>query len=154
MQCGDGPPALVGVEWFSHKGVWLFYGSLVLTGRILLGTLLQTEPYVSWTIVNVVHACITFVTFHWIKGSPFETMWFPGSDRLTWWEQLDMRKQATPNRKFCVAMVIFLFLVCYEATPLEKRFALLHALNFVVAVVMIVAKLPVMDKVRIFGINK
>ena len=154
MQCGDGPPASVGVEWLGHKGAWLFYVSLVLGARFVLGTVLQTESYVTWTVVNLVHAVITFVAFHWIKGNPFPTLWFPSSDKLTWWEQLDMRKQATPNRKFCFAMVIFLFLASYEATPLERRFTWIHALNFALAVVNIIAKLPMMHKVRLFGINK
>mmetsp|Transcript_2714 Transcript_2714/g.4745 ORF Transcript_2714/g.4745 Transcript_2714/m.4745 type:complete len:155 (-) Transcript_2714:470-934(-) len=154
MNSGDGPPSQVGVEWLNRKGAWLFYVAILVFSRLLLGAVLQLEPYMAWTVVNVVHAIVTFVAFHWIKGNPFPTFWNPSSDKLTWWEQLDHRKQATPSRKFCVIVVLALFLVTYEATPVRSQTTLVHMINAIVFVVMVIAKLPSMDKVRLFGINK
>jgi len=144
----------VGVEWLGFKGTWTFYIVVLLSARLLLGTVLGLESYLAWTFVNVGHAVVTFFAFHWIKGSPFVTMWNQDWDSLTWWEQLDFRKQATPNRKFCMVVVFSLFLMAYETTPFDRTYLFIHLINLIAFVVMVIAKLPAMDKVRIFGINK
>jgi len=147
------PQRDVGVEWLGKKGSWAFYCALLVAARALVGALFGLPSYFSWTIVNVGHAAFTFVLFHWIKGTPFVTFWNQSCYELTWWEQLDHREQGTPNRKFCTVLVLLLFFVTYESTPLDREHAAVHALNLITFGVLFVAKLPLMDKVRLFGIN-
>mmetsp|Transcript_9672 Transcript_9672/g.20403 ORF Transcript_9672/g.20403 Transcript_9672/m.20403 type:complete len:155 (+) Transcript_9672:182-646(+) len=153
MQSGDMPRRDVGVEWLGQKGSWAFYLFILLTARVLIGALLSLRSFIAWTVVNVGHAAFTFVVFHWLKGMPFVTFWNQSCHELTWWEQLDHREQGTPNRKFCMVVVIALYLITYESTPLDRQHAPVHSLNLIASTVLFIAKLPAMDKVRIFGIN-
>lgn len=156
MQAGHGSaPGDVGVSWLHGKGSWLFYIGLLAAVRHVLGLLPGLPPHVAWSVLNIGHAALTFVTFHWLKGSPFPTYWSltpAGVDACTWWEQLDRRWQQTPARKFCVAVVLALWVLAVEATPAAAWGW--HAANGVAFGVVFVAKLPVMDRVRIFGINR
>jgi hypothetical protein len=111
MQAGHGSaPVDVGVEWLRAKGAWSFYILLIFTVRIIIGTILDLEPYQSWSTINILHATVTFFVFHWIKGSPFPTNWVEdyNVDKYTWWEQIDRKRQNTPNRKFFTAVVVAL----------------------------------------------
>lgn len=156
MQAGHGSqPDDVGVEWLNAPAAWAFYTSLILGVRFLVGLFPGAADYHAWTFVNVTHAVITFYIFHWLKGNPFPTYWAlctPSNDKRTWWEQLDNRWQHTPSRKFCTAIVVVLYLLSVRATP--PQLVALHLVNFVAFVVLFVAKLPVMDSVRILGINR
>ncbi|THU65795.1 hypothetical protein C4D60_Mb05t07410 [Musa balbisiana] len=95
---------------------------------------------------------ITYHFFHWKKGTPFsDDQGIYNS--LTWWEQIDNGKQLTRNRKFLTVVPVvlnnFVMLCCYFTTdPDPMRF-----LNTVAVIVLVIAKLPNMHKVRIFGIN-
>ncbi|KAK4523401.1 hypothetical protein GAYE_PCTG52G1296 [Galdieria yellowstonensis] len=155
MQAGHGSaPVDVGVEWLRAKGAWSFYILLIFTVRIIIGTILDLEPYQSWSTINILHATVTFFVFHWIKGSPFPTNWVEdyNVDKYTWWEQIDRKRQNTPNRKFFTAVVVALYLLAVHSTP--KDYIAVHLANFVAFIIVFIAKMPWMHKVRIFGINK
>lgn len=156
MQAGHGSqPDDVGVEWLNAPAAWAFYLGIVATVRFLVGLFPGVRDFQAWTVVNVLHACITFYIFHWVKGNPFPTHWAactPGNDKRTWWEQLDHRWQNTPSRKFCTALVCILYLFAARKTP--PSFFAYHCVNLVAFAVVFIAKLPAMDSVRILGINR
>ncbi|KAF7002965.1 hypothetical protein CFC21_018364 [Triticum aestivum] len=92
---------------------------------------------------------ITYHFFHWKKGTPFaddQGMY----NRLTWWEQMDNGKQLTRNRKFLVVVPVVLYLIASHTTDYQHPMLFL---NTIAVTVLVVAKLPNMHKVRIFGIN-
>lgn len=156
MQAGHGSqPGDVGVEWLNAPAAWAFYLGLIASVRFLVGLFPGLQHCYAWTFVNVMHATITFYIFHWLKGNPFPSYWAlttPNNDRRTWWEQLDHRWQHTPSRKFCTAIVLVLYLFAVMTTPPD--YLALHIANFIAFVVVFVAKLPIMDQVRILGINR
>nr|CAD1844515.1 unnamed protein product [Ananas comosus var. bracteatus] len=104
----------------------------------------------AWTIVNLFHFAITYHFFHWKKGTPFaddQGMY----NTLTWWEQMDNGKQLTRNRKFLVVVPWFCkYLIASHTTDYQHPMLFLNTLA---VMVLVVAKLPNMHKVRIFGIN-
>eukprot|EP00188_Purpureofilum_apyrenoidigerum_P004339 Plantae.Rhodophyta-Purpureofilum_apyrenoidigerum.ctg4834.p1 GENE.Plantae.Rhodophyta-Purpureofilum_apyrenoidigerum.ctg4834~~Plantae.Rhodophyta-Purpureofilum_apyrenoidigerum.ctg4834.p1 ORF type:complete len:156 (-),score=7.42 Plantae.Rhodophyta-Purpureofilum_apyrenoidigerum.ctg4834:651-1118(-) len=155
MQAGHGSVTSdVGVEWLGRKGSWTFYITLLLVGRVLM-SMFGAEPYAAWTLVNTIHCVITFFTFHWVKGNPYPTYWLfvpENEDRYTWWEQIDHGWQFTPSRKFCILLVVVLYLMALGATPWTHVWV--HTLNFAAFVIAFTPKMPCMDKVRLFGINK
>ncbi|ORZ01338.1 ORMDL family [Syncephalastrum racemosum] len=88
--------------------------------------------------------------FHWVQGIPFENN--QGAyDGLTLWEQIDGGVQFTATRKFFTAVPIALFLLSTHYTHYDM---FQFGINFTALLVVLVAKLPVMHRVRIFGINK
>lgn len=151
-------PADVGVEWLNSKGSWAYYVSVLLFARTLVAALLGTlggDPALAWSVVNIGHCLVTFFAFHWVKGNPFPTFFSftsPDVDRFTWWEQIDQRWQNTPSRKFCRVVVVVLYLLAVDDAPWNHF--LLQFANLVAFTVAFVAKVPAMDGVRIFGINK
>lgn len=158
MQSGHGETRSdVGVEWLRAKGSWTFYALLLVGLRVFFGFGLGlTEPQ-SWTILNVVHACTTFIVFHWVKGNPFHTAWVDMTgkgEKQTWWEQIDGSVQNTPSRKFLLGVVVVLYIMALHSAPFERKYAFVHFANLVAFLVVFVAKLPVMHGVRLFGINR
>lgn len=156
MQAGHGSlPDNVGVEWLNAPAAWGFYVGLIGTVRLVAGMAPGVKNHEAWTFVNVLHAVSTFFFFHWVKGNPFPTYWAytsPAADRHTFWEQIDRRWQNTPSRKFCVAVVVLLYMVTVLSTP--RTLPGYHILNFGAFAVVFIAKLPAMDEVRILGINR
>lgn len=70
---------------------------------------------------------------------------------MTFWEQLDYGSQFTPTKKYLTIFPILLFLMSTHYTHYDLW---MFAVNLGVLLVNLVAKLPAMDRVRIFGINK
>ena len=136
-------------EWLSTSGGWAFILSLIalcwLASAAALG-----DPGAAWTAVHLTHGAVTFYLFHWMKGSPVAAD--QGKyDGLTFWEQLDDGVQNTATRKFLIFLPALTFALAshgsdYSAQPL--------GLNLVVLAVLLVAKLPAMHTVRLFGINR
>ncbi|KAG5461907.1 MAG: ORMDL family [Olpidium bornovanus] len=92
----------------------------------------------------------SFFMFHWIRGVPFE--FNQGAfDDLTLWEQIDHGVQFTPTRKFLTAFPILLFLLSTHYTNYDVP---TFMINLTALVVVLIAKLPSMDRVRLFGINE
>jgi hypothetical protein len=168
------------VEFFGGKGFWAFYIFFLFTSRLFLGLLITaiTTPHLThtsdhgigigisiesdgtvngyspytWTLVNVLHTCVTFVIIHWLKGTPF---WIPGVqgryDKDTFWEQIDDGRQYTTTRKILTLIPVTLFLLANYDTQwhIKPMIINLFALGFAV-----VPKHAALDHVRIFGINK
>lgn len=122
---------------------------LVLLGWLAASAALG-DPGAAWTVVHLAHGLLSFYLFHWMKGSPVASD--QGKyDALTFWEQLDDGVQNTATRKFLIALPAVTFALAshgsdYSAQPL--------GLNLVVLLVLLVAKLPAMHTVRLFGINR
>ncbi|KAI8989606.1 ORMDL family [Pilobolus umbonatus] len=89
--------------------------------------------------------------FHWLQGTPTLNTYQGVYDGLTVWEQIDDGIQFTATRKFLMAVPIILFLLSTHYTHYD---VLQFAVNFIILVIVLIAKLPSMHKVRIFGINK
>eukprot|EP00271_Cylindrocystis_brebissonii_P014462 TRINITY_DN35805_c0_g1_i1.p1 TRINITY_DN35805_c0_g1~~TRINITY_DN35805_c0_g1_i1.p1 ORF type:complete len:223 (-),score=30.89 TRINITY_DN35805_c0_g1_i1:199-867(-) len=139
-------------EWFLYPGVWSMYVFFVVAAWLLILSILGCSAGTAWTLVSILHFVVTFYLFHWKKGSPFsedQGLY----DKLTWWEQLDQSRQLTKNRKFltCVPFVLYL-IASYTARNLEYSEPML-AINTVVVFTLIIAKLPLLHQVRLFGIN-
>ncbi|EFC37479.1 predicted protein [Naegleria gruberi] len=131
---------------------WAIHFALVLYGKAFGDLQDTTRKVYTWTILNLLHSLITFVLFHWKKGSPYDySMGYNDHSRLTLWEQLDDQKQFTPTRKFMfVVPCVLLLLTSYFVGDNM----LLLFVNVVATVVVVLAKLPSFHKRRIFGINK
>ena len=136
-------------EWVSTAGGWAFILVLIALGWLAAAALLG-DPGVAWTVVHLAHGALTYYLFHWMKGSPVAAD--QGKyDGLTFWEQLDDGVQNTATRKFLLFLPALTFALAshgsdYSAQPL--------GLNLVVLLVLLVAKLPAMHTVRLFGINR
>ncbi|PNT69223.1 ORM1-like protein 2 isoform X2 [Brachypodium distachyon] len=163
------PPADLNknTEWFMYPGVWTTYILILFFSWLLVLSVFGCTAGMAWTVVNLFHFAITYHFFHWKKGTPF------ADDQgvyntLTWWEQMDSGQQLTRNRKFLavvpVVLQAHLVHITYNVnTEYRSRYLIaLHttdyqhpmlSLNTLAVTVLVVAKLPNMHKVRIFGIN-
>ena len=135
------------VEWVG-PAFFVFYGLLVGLSWGLLKLWLDTP--LAWTYVHLLHSAVTFYLMHWRKGSPF------GDDqgkyrRLTFWEQIDGGVQRTGNRKLLTAIPVVVYLLASKTSDYSEQPLLL---NFGGVLVSVLAKLPEMHGVRVFGINK
>lgn len=125
---------------------------LVKQCRLLCLTIafLDSGGGLAWTYVHLIHGVITFYLLHWSKGSPIQDeqgKW----DFDTFWEQLDDGQQGTITRKFFTVVPVALFVLATHGSDFGRQPLLL---NLVVVVVLVVAKIPLMHRVRIFGINR
>jgi hypothetical protein len=125
---------------------------LLLPGWLLISAV-TNDPGLAWTYVHLVHGVISYYLLHWSKGSMS-----PGDptdqglyDRLTVWEQLDNQTYGTGNRKFFTAVPIVLFVLATHGADFRKQPL---GLNLAVVLVLLIAKMPALHKVRIFGINQ
>ena len=105
--------------------------------------------YWSWTITNATHCVITTIYLHWLKGSMFDEQ--GEMSAMTLWEQLEGR----PNT-FVVKRVLTVVptLLCYAACHFSNYDYEVCVWNVVLWLIHVSAKLPVMNGVRIFGINR
>ncbi|CAM0905801.1 unnamed protein product [Alopecurus aequalis] len=148
-------------EWFMYPGVWTTYILLLFFAWLLVLSVSGCSPGAAWTAVNLGHFAvrtapvassylITYHFFHWKKGTPFAADDQGIYNRLTWWEQIDNGQQLTRNRKFLTVVPVVLYLIASHLTDYNQPMLFL---NTVAVLVLVVAKLPNMHKVRIFGIN-
>ncbi|KAL6871546.1 hypothetical protein ACP4OV_014375 [Aristida adscensionis] len=154
-------------EWFMYPGVWTTYILLLFFAWLLVLSVSGCSPGAAWTVVNLAHFAvrprpallglsplrapgITYHFFHWKKGTPFAADDQGIYNRLTWWEQIDNGQQLTRNRKFLTVVPVVLYLIASHLTDYKQPMLFL---NTVAVLVLVVAKLPNMHKVRIFGIN-
>ncbi|KAG8080705.1 hypothetical protein GUJ93_ZPchr0007g3854 [Zizania palustris] len=137
-------------EWFMYPGVWTTYILLLFFAWLLVLSVSGCSPGTAWTVVNLSHFAITYHFFHWKKGTPFAADDQGIYNRLTWWEQIDNGQQLTRNRKFLTVVPVVLYLITSHLTDYKQPMLFF---NTITVVVLVVAKLPNMHKVRIFGIN-
>ncbi|EAY16866.1 ORMDL family protein [Trichomonas vaginalis G3] len=150
MKKSSSLPAILNknVQFIDNPVCWVFYTLLFLFLRIFLSGLGFSIP-MAWTLVSWVHGIVTIILFHWIKGSPFIDD-HGAYSQLTFWEQIDDQLQNTRARKFLIIFPIILFFLAVDSGHWELAYIFL---NFPILFVCILAKLPFMHGVRIFGIN-
>jgi hypothetical protein len=129
--------------WF--LGVYL---TLVLAVQLLSLTVMS-DMRSTWTVTNAIHLMITLVYVHWLKGSLYDEQ--GEMNALTVWEQLEATQGTKPVRQ---VLLIVPTVLTYTACWAAQYHAHTSLLNIVLWLVAIAAKLPFMNGVRIFGINR
>ncbi|KAH7659557.1 ORMDL family protein [Dioscorea alata] len=149
MQTVPPPDLNKNTEWFMYPGVWTTYILILFFSWLIVLSVFGCTAGMAWTLVNLFHFSVTYYFFHWKKGTPFSEDQGIYNNR-TWWEQIDNGKQLTRNRKFLTVVPVVLYLIASHTTDYQYPWIIL---NTIAVFVLLVAKLPNMHKVRIFGIN-
>jgi len=133
---------------------WPLVVVFVIGGQFLLS--LFFPSCLAWIILLFLHNVISFILFHWIKGVPFGDFHkVQGKyDKLTLWEQLDNGVQYTTTRKFFTAELIILYLWVLHISVVNGYGTGVFVLNTATFIPCLLGKMPLMNKVRILGINK
>ena len=105
------------------------------------------SPFLS--IFNIFYVQVTFLYFHWIRGSPdFKTQ--GEYNAYTLYEQIDAGVPWTNTKKYLMLMPTLInYIACHTADykPINV------VVNCGIFLICIIAKIPEMHLVRIFGIN-
>ncbi|CAG8635689.1 13260_t:CDS:2 [Ambispora leptoticha] len=137
-------------NWVYFKGAWFFHIIIIMSIKIIFSIIPGVSPEASWTLTNLSYDIASFVMFHWVKGVPFD--FNSGAyDSLTLWEQIDHGVQFTPAKKYLTVVPIGLFLLSTHYTHYD---IFTFLINFMAASIALIAKLPQLHKVRLFGINR
>ncbi|KAH9816930.1 ORMDL family-domain-containing protein [Melampsora americana] len=142
---GVGPN--LNADWVDYKGAWVIHIVLIFFGKILVDIIPGITQDVSWTTVNIAYDVVTYIMFHYVTGTPFESS---GGvyDRLTMWEQIDTGAHYTPTKKWLTILPAALFLLCTHYTRLDL-YPFLFALNFASTLCLgLLPKLPVFHRLR------
>ncbi|RMZ92864.1 ORM1 1 [Brachionus plicatilis] len=139
------------VSWLNSKGIWFTYVIFVFTMHLILLSLPFLSTAVAWTLTNVLHNVAAFYLLHIVKGAPWETSDQGKARSYTYWEQIDDGVQFTATRKFLTTVPIVLFLMASFYTKYDPTH---FFINVSTLIVVLIAKLPQLHGVRIFGINK
>lgn len=130
----------------SHRFLIIVYLTLVVLVQLL--TMLVTYEF-SWTITNAVHLALTLVYIHWLKGSLYDQQ--GEMDHLTIWEQLEGTQDTKTVREvLLIVPTVLTYMACHFA-DYDKQTCVVNIVFWCVAVL---AKLPFMNGVRLFGINR
>ncbi|OEU18466.1 hypothetical protein FRACYDRAFT_163750, partial [Fragilariopsis cylindrus CCMP1102] len=103
----------------------------------------------SWTVTNAVHCLVTTIYLHWVKGSMFDEHGELAA--MTLWEQLEGRSQILNVKR---TLFIVPTVLCYAACHFSKYSYIVCFSNVILWIVHMMGKLPIMNGVRIFGINQ
>ncbi|QDZ23545.1 ORMDL domain-containing protein [Chloropicon primus] len=142
------PQLNANVEWVNRKSFWTFYVTIVLVLWLMVSTAVPIG--LAWTYVNLIHNSVTFYLLHWKKGTP--VYYDQGKyDHLTFWEQVDGGSQFTDNKKFFTIIPIAIFIIATNSSDFREQPLLLNVMSLLAV---LIAKMPQMHTVRIFGINK
>ncbi|KAJ3015533.1 hypothetical protein HKX48_004558 [Thoreauomyces humboldtii] len=136
--------------WVNLRGSWLTNLLVMVVIRLGMAIVPGISTEASWTLTNLTYNASTFIMFHWVTGIPFDLNQNE-YEGLTLWEQIDNGEQFTPTKKYFTALPIGLFLISTHYTHYDVP---TFIVNLTSLLVVLVAKLPAMHKVRIFGINK
>lgn len=139
------------INWVNFRGTWTTNVLLVVALKVAMSIVPGVSRELSWSLTNIVYGVVTFFFFHWKLGTAFDVSQGESLE-LTFWEQLDQDDAVdTQNtKKFLTAFPVVLFLLSCHYTRYD--FAT-FCVNFLVTLVVTVAKFPQMYRVRIFGIN-
>eukprot|EP00980_Cylindrotheca_fusiformis_P004163 scaffold909_cov135-Cylindrotheca_fusiformis.AAC.20 len=145
------------VDWLENGGILLlccYVGGVAIVEILSLAILetVENHPlplYWSWTLTNAFHAFISIVYLHWMKGSLFDEQGEMAA--MTLWEQLEGRFGATAAKRVLTAVPTFL---CYAACQFSNYEYNVCVLNITIWALCMLAKLPFMNGVRLFGINR
>lgn len=142
-------------SFVSQTGFKIMYITILLSMWALLHTLnLVDNAGAAWNIILRLHAIITFVFFHWIKGAPETGMLEEEQlQTQTFWEQIDAGYVGTPARRFLITMpfAVFFITLFYNVQHDDVGTLLINA---AFTLLIVVAKHEALFGVRIFGINK
>lgn len=106
------------------------------------------QPF-AWTATHVMHLAVTEVYIHWLKGSLYDDQGEMAA--LTVWEQLE----ASEGTNHITGMLLVVpTLLCWAACQFSQYEPSVCVINAVVWVIEMLAKLPAMNGVRLFGINR
>ena len=103
----------------------------------------------SWTVTNAVHCLIMTIYVHWLKGSMFDEHGELAA--MTLWEQLEGRSQILNVKR---TLFIVPTVLCYAACHFSNYSYAVCMTNVILWIPQMLAKLPIMNGVRIFGINR
>eukprot|EP00934_Nitzschia_sp_Nitz4_P001964 Nitzschia sp. Nitz4//NODE_389_length_21930_cov_67.393920//18676//19398//NITZ4_additional_000053-RA//-1//CDS//3329531883//1964//frame0 len=140
-------------DWLERSEFLFVYLGGILVFQVLVFALLDTSKLLplsySWTVTNAAHCLGSIVYLHWIKGSAFDD--HNDLAAMTLWEQLEGRPKTVSVKR---ALTIVPTLLCYAACHFENYAYDSSLLNILLWCILIFAKLPLMNGVRIFGINR
>eukprot|EP00899_Mesostigma_viride_P020021 jgi/Mesvir1/2801/Mv21138-RA.1 len=136
-------------SWLAYPGIWTSYIIAILFVWGFFFFAVKVSSGQAWTYVHLIHFTITFYLLHWNKGSPVSED--QGVyDKLTLWEQIDHGRQLTRNKKFFTIVPVVTFALASHYTGYDNWY---FVVNLITACVLLIAKFPLMYKVRLFGIN-
>ena len=138
-------------SYFNSKGMWVTYALLVTGFHFVLLTFPFLSTAMAWTLTNCIHNIVMFLLLHVHKGTPFETSDQGKARYLTHWEQIDHGEQFTSSKKFLTIVPIVLFFLASFYTKYSTGHFIVNAITLCFV---LVPKLPQMNKVRLFGMNK
>jgi hypothetical protein len=147
----------VHIDWLEDGGILLlccYVGGVAIVEVLALAILETLENhtlplYWSWTFTNAFHAVISLIYLHWMKGSLFDEQGEMAA--MTLWEQLEGRFGATACKRVLTAVPTFL---CYAACQFSNYEYNVCVMNTTLWALCMLAKLPFMNGVRLFGINR
>lgn len=115
-----------------------------------LCALLQSK-ITSWTATSAIHTLLTLVYIHWLKGS-FLLDEQGELGAMTAWEQLE----AVPHQNVAVRRTLLTVptVLAYTACVTSQFDPTTCLINVVLWIVAMAGKLPFMNGVRLFGINR
>jgi hypothetical protein len=122
------------------------YVSLVLVFHFFV--LLFSDPTWALTWTNFVHMLVTMLHLHWFKGNMLDEQ--GELSAMTLWEQFEAADAVNIKVALGVVPTALAYFACQTA-HFQHRAAWI---NFVIWAITIIGKLPFMDGVRIFGINR
>lgn len=139
----------------TSQSIWflLFFYVTVVAGVQLLVSpsfLLNHHEDWVWTVTNFIHLAVTVPYIHWLKGSIFDPQ--GEMNALTIWEQLEAR--GSDSKRVRQLLLIAPTLLCYAACHFSGYRVGICGVNLIFWSIAILAKLPFMNGVRIFGINR
>jgi hypothetical protein len=144
-------------DWIENGG-WLLLGTYlggicifeVLVMAVLDTATLESIPlYWSWTVTNAFHCLLSTIYLHWLKGSLFDEQ--GEMSAMTLWEQLEGRSKTVVVKR---ALTLVPTLLCYAACHFSNYTYNVCLLNIIFLTIHVGAKSPIMNGVRIFGINQ
>ena len=130
----------------------VYTGGIALFEFIVMAvvdSLEQIPLYWSWTVTNAAHCLLSTIYLHWLKGSVFDEQ--GEMSAMTLWEQLEGRDHTRVVKR---ALSIVPTVLCYAACQFSNYEYNVCAVNIVLWFIHMSAKLPIMNGVRIFGINR
>lgn len=137
------------VDWISGPFTKVAYVIFVFVTWFVIHISEFFQPEDCWTVTNIFHGVLTFVLFHWIKGCPDDST--QGEyNGFTLYEQIDAGTPWTSSKKFLMLIpTLITWMACHIA-----NYQPFHVIiNCGIFLICIIAKIPQMHQVRLFGIN-
>lgn len=138
------------VEWMKSSTTLTFYIALIVATSAILFVLGVADMGVNMSVVNTLHACLSFYFLHWVKGTP-DNLSQGEWNGLTTWEQIDGGVSWTLIKKCLITLPTILLLATCYATDFAPFYLIINC--SLTAVLVLIPKTPMMHRVRFFGIN-